>query len=364
MGMWKEGSARYLVTRRVSAAIVSNEDRYRCFIYERAKPREEGLLDYRLAESAEATCSGLFSTSDGYRRLQLELVGSYNKCQFPPWTTVHRRWHSLDRRVSYQFNRKNTSLTMFSPDNETRMECAEIVDVSTRETLLVVRATTGCDSGFRCVALYRRDGHVMEAQFGNVTQLPEQACRSDFPRDTADFHTVVASSPRHVACPHLGQYSVTGLTLNRRSGRGPDDRDVRDLAAAGGDFRSLHMGCQSHDMMVLSGHVGVPRAFSCQGSWQDNNTFYLVASPSSSGSSWGSSRHFCFVYTVSAEGLRFSTVSRSCPRAVRPGVEGMLAFNVTARAECLTSGAEPPLSPLSPRLLALSALAVVAARWR
>lgn len=97
----------------------------------------------RLAESAEATCSGLFSTSDGTRRLELRADGSYTKCQFPPWTTVHRHWHSLDRATSYQFNRKNTSLTVLGPQNETKMECAQIIDVSTREALLVARATSG-----------------------------------------------------------------------------------------------------------------------------------------------------------------------------------------------------------------------------
>ena len=34
---------------------------------------------------------------------------------------------------------------------------------------------------------------------------------------------------------------------------------------------------------------------------------------------------------MSADTLRFSRVMRTCSRAVRPGVEGELAFNVTAR---------------------------------
>ncbi|XP_037092717.1 uncharacterized protein LOC119112602, partial [Pollicipes pollicipes] len=360
MGMWKEGSARYLVTRRVSSAIATSEDRYRCFIYERAKPKEEAWLDYRLAESAEATCSGLFSTRDGTRRLKLLMVGSYNKCQFPPWTTVHRRWHSLDRRTTYQFNKKNTTLTVQGPHNATKIECAELVEVSTRETLLVVRATTGCVGGFQCMAFYRRDGHVMESQLGTISPTPEEACsRTNFPRSAVDFHTLVSSSQHHAACPHLGQYSVTGVSLGQRTGRGAEERDERGLDL-GAYFSSLRVGCQSHDTMVLSGSMGVrSRAFSCQGSWRENDTLYLVASPSSQRSE--PAPHFCFVYTVSPDGPRFSTVHRTCPRGTQPAVERLMAFNVTARAECLT-GRGQWSRPLRPALALCALLAALAVR--
>ena len=144
LGMWKEGSARYLVTRRVSPGVTRHEDAFRCFIYERAKPQEQALLDYHLAESAEATCSGLFSTSDGSTRLSLRrVVTTYNKCRFPIWATSHRRWHSLDRRMTYQFNRNSTSLAVTGEEQETRLECDQIVSESSRRALLVVRSTTG-----------------------------------------------------------------------------------------------------------------------------------------------------------------------------------------------------------------------------
>ena len=142
--MWKEGSARYLVTRRVSAGIARHEDAFRCFIYERAKPQEQPMLDYHLAESAEATCSGLFSTSDGSTRLSLRRVAAaVRRCQFPDWTTSHRRWHSLDRRTTYQFNRNGSSLEVTGAQQETHLECDHIVSESSRRALLVVRSTTG-----------------------------------------------------------------------------------------------------------------------------------------------------------------------------------------------------------------------------
>lgn len=361
LGMWKEGSARYLVTRRVTPSVTLPEDAFRCFIYERAKPQEQGWLDYRLAESAEATCSGLFSTSDGSTRLSLQRrAPAYSRCSFPGWATSHRRWHSLDRRTTYQFNRNSTALSVTGVGEETRLECAKIVTESSRRALLVVRSTTGCVGGFQCLALYRRDGHVLESQMGSVTQNIEDACSdSNFARHRADYHTLVSSSQHHVACPHLGQYSVTGLS---RSTRDQEDRESgdRDERALPPDFSALRVGCQSHDTIVLAGRVSdQSREFSCHGSWQENDTSYLVASPRRH--PWETTRHYCFVYTVSADNLRFSRVMRTCSRAVRPGVEGELTFNVTARAECLTSSGRR-WRPLVPALLLLAAAAVLVGR--
>ena len=143
--MWKEGSARYLVTRRVSPGVVRHEDAFRCFIYERAKPQEQPMLDYHLAESAEATCSGLFSTSDGSTRLSLRRDAEVRpRCRFPTWATAHRRWHTLDRRSTYQFNRNSTTLVVTGEtEEETHLECDQIVSESSRRALLVVRSTTG-----------------------------------------------------------------------------------------------------------------------------------------------------------------------------------------------------------------------------
>ena len=65
---------------------------------------------------------------------------------------------------------------------------------------------------------------------------------------------VSASSQHHVVCPHLGQYSVTGLS---RSARDPDEREGgdRDERALAPEFSALRVGCQSHDTIVLAGRV-------------------------------------------------------------------------------------------------------------
>lgn len=98
LATWKEGSSRYLVGRLHHGHASSNEERYRCFVYERAGQsvgamtravlgmatidHESGLPStipltedtpevYRVAQSGDATCNGLFSPMEGSRTMTL-----------------------------------------------------------------------------------------------------------------------------------------------------------------------------------------------------------------------------------------------------------------------------------------------------
>lgn len=98
LATWKEGSSRYLVGRLHHGHASSNEDRYRCFVYEKAGqtvqsnlnraamgmgtiehevalpggPVPEGTAEvYRVAQSGDATCNGLFSPMEGSRTMTL-----------------------------------------------------------------------------------------------------------------------------------------------------------------------------------------------------------------------------------------------------------------------------------------------------
>jgi hypothetical protein len=91
-------------------------------------------------------------------------------------------------------------------------------------------------------------------------------------------------------------------------------------------------------------------AYFCHGSWEDNGTSYLIASPVSRKSV--GARRYCFIYTRSsgesgmglllhADGnkhggmgsvsamLRLSSATESCHRNINPGVTGSWAFNLT-----------------------------------
>lgn len=98
LATWKEGSSRYLVGRLHHGHASSNEDRYRCFVYEKAGQTVQGNLHraamgmgamdhdvglqsgpvpegaaeiYRVAQSGDATCNGLSSPMEGSRTMTL-----------------------------------------------------------------------------------------------------------------------------------------------------------------------------------------------------------------------------------------------------------------------------------------------------
>ena len=70
IGHWKEGSTRYFVGRLKGRRAVTDEDRYRCFAWERVR-NDKDPLDYRMAQSGDATCNGVFSAYDGAKNLRI-----------------------------------------------------------------------------------------------------------------------------------------------------------------------------------------------------------------------------------------------------------------------------------------------------
>lgn len=84
---WKDGSLRYMMGRVQHVGATSDEDRYRCFVYEKiqsgsnsagsaASQSSSGTTDRHrntilLAQSGDATCSGLTSPTEGSRTLKL-----------------------------------------------------------------------------------------------------------------------------------------------------------------------------------------------------------------------------------------------------------------------------------------------------
>ena len=77
MAVWKDGSLRYLMGKLQHQSATSDEDRYRCFVYERLSQsvpmavRDPHRPTFLLAQSGDATCSGLTSPTEGSRTLKL-----------------------------------------------------------------------------------------------------------------------------------------------------------------------------------------------------------------------------------------------------------------------------------------------------
>lgn len=276
LATWKEGSSRYLVGRLHHGHASSNEDRYRCFVYEKAGqtvqsnlnraamgmgtmdhevtlpggPVPEGSAEvYRVAQSGDATCNGLFSPMEGSRTMTLRKVSSPGECRFPNWLTGHSSggltWHTLDLGRSYTFHPRNASLhvtrtnttsssfesgsidSQYVPgpeDQDVKILCNSIKQSNGAPTMitmtLVAHFTVGCRSGFMCMTFYRRDGHVIELQTGSAVSRPEEACSPPhFLQHSTPFLTLVTSSPEPRTCPYLGKFAVTDVNRNQRNTR-------------------------------------------------------------------------------------------------------------------------------------------------
>lgn len=70
LATWKDGSNKYLVAKMEHKLAMSDEEKYRCFIYER-KSHLTGVTYYEIAQSGDATCNGIQSSSDGSKTMHL-----------------------------------------------------------------------------------------------------------------------------------------------------------------------------------------------------------------------------------------------------------------------------------------------------
>ncbi|XP_011495489.1 PREDICTED: uncharacterized protein LOC105360309 [Ceratosolen solmsi marchali] len=272
LATWKEGSNRYLVGRLHNGHSLSNEDRYRCFVYERGGQNVAGLnraaaaalgiasiLDheiasaaagpipegspeiYKVAQSGDATCNGLFSPLEGSRTMTLTKASSPGKCWFPTWLTgkTSLTWHTLDLTRSYTFHMSNASLhtarsngsarSSETPDflnllgqdeHNVKILCnsVKVADVEQNVFMIVAHFTVGCQSGYMCMAFYKRDGHVVELQTGSTVSRAEEACSPPhYQQHSIPYVTLVTSSPEPRQCPYLGKFTVTGLNGHSQS---------------------------------------------------------------------------------------------------------------------------------------------------
>ena len=74
LATWKEGSSRYLVALMNHSHVYTDESRYRCFVYRRTRQRDDdddaGTV-YKMAQSNQASCLGLWNVEEGYRTYKL-----------------------------------------------------------------------------------------------------------------------------------------------------------------------------------------------------------------------------------------------------------------------------------------------------
>ncbi|XP_060650263.1 uncharacterized protein LOC132787320 isoform X2 [Drosophila nasuta] len=220
LATWKDGNSRYLVGLVSHHHAISNEERYRCFVYEKISSLMGGPsmlsskdAEYKLAQSGDATCNGLDSAEVGSRIMSLRKPPAAERCDFPAWFKGPRHWHALMGNAVYNYHSNDGSVHIIKPNGymETRALCEQINKQTSTEMMAVVHYTTGCQSGFMCMMFYRRDTHVIEIQTGKPASRLEDACAPDhFDFNKMAYITLLASNPEPHICPMEGLYNLRG----------------------------------------------------------------------------------------------------------------------------------------------------------
>ncbi|XP_067618574.1 uncharacterized protein aus isoform X2 [Eurosta solidaginis] len=220
LATWKDGNSRYLVGLVSHHHAISNEERYRCFVYEKISSLMGGPsivsakdAEYKLAQSGDATCNGLDSAEVGSRIMSLRKPPVTERCDFPVWFKGPRHWHVLMGNAVYNYHPNDGSVHIIKPNGfmETRALCEQINKQTSTEMMAVVHYTTGCQSGFMCMMFYRRDTHVIEIQTGKQASRLEDACAPDhFDVNRMPYITLLASNPDPQMCPMEGLYNLRG----------------------------------------------------------------------------------------------------------------------------------------------------------
>ncbi|XP_050434639.1 uncharacterized protein LOC126841905 isoform X2 [Adelges cooleyi] len=248
---WKEGSYRFLVGRvhHSNGIPMSTEDRFRCFIYERTTTQRQlkgpGEIEYKVAQSGDATCSGLFSPLEGSRTMILKKETWEPKCSFPSWLTGNQRWRTLDHGKTFTFphHHNNSTLKLVTnlfdlssttqmvqtanqfaynqplvapmPGHEMKLSCQQEVHVATNRFRVMAHYVTGCQSGYICLDFQGRSGDLAQLQIGRPSRRPEDACSSpNFDPHTIDSITLVALKSDYRNCPFRGIYTIENIGKN------------------------------------------------------------------------------------------------------------------------------------------------------
>ena len=76
LAQWKDGSSRYLVAMMNHSHVYTDEARYRCFVFQKVQPGKGGVKGretvFKMAQSNQASCLGLWSVDEGYKTFTLK----------------------------------------------------------------------------------------------------------------------------------------------------------------------------------------------------------------------------------------------------------------------------------------------------
>ncbi|CAH1993026.1 unnamed protein product, partial [Acanthoscelides obtectus] len=367
LATWKEGSTRYLIGKiqQGNRRSTSDEDQYRCFIYQRST--ENGKTIYNVAQSGDATCTGLDATAfEGSRTMKLVTVDDQHKrCKFPVWITDHHTWLSLDHHKTYRFSQRNATLKIL--DDEPPKQGGKVQQQPQQQSY-IQQPFAFEEFGFESQDQRRQNSEMRVVCHGILQQQDNKKCRllHMSQQDATTLH------PKK--CPHLGKYSAVNPSNNsekRKRRQQPEDIKSTNKAepeCLSQDYEGLSVGCNGkHEMEFKSTcSQNSANAYTCHGSWEENGVSYVIATPVSRKST--DSSKYCFIYTLAnqvnpavIEGsmgkssgppiLRLSRVSESCHRTTIPGVTGNWAFNFTSNGTCAENDSTSSSRLLIPTVL-------------
>lgn len=409
LATWKEGSTRYLLGRLSQGnrrTLTTDEDQYRCFIYQRKD--EGGKTVYYIAQSGDATCNGIQNAFEGSRTMKFITVDNHhNRCKFPTWITDHHTWLSLDHKKMYKFSQRNATLKIVDEEvkpnrfhqqqnyiqpfgfqqngfesqdqrrqnTEMRVVCHNILQsVEQRKVQIVAHITAGCDSGYVCMMFYKRDSNVIELQQSDrYEDNPDAACQYFSPMATP-YTTLITTIMPPKKCPLPGRFTVVDTpTLNvsrRRRQQSVDGESSSSVNCQQQDFESLAIGCTAvKELIEFKSSCPEPslNTYTCLGSWQENNTHYVITSPLSKKPS--DTVRYCFVYNTNGPPqlttsvmsgaisrsrpsiLRISSTTETCHRSLPPETADSWSFTFTSKGLCAEVGAASSSYVITPSVL-------------
>ncbi|XP_061728868.1 uncharacterized protein LOC133533827 isoform X1 [Cydia pomonella] len=390
LATWKEGSLRFLVGKLHHNHATSNEDRYRCFVYEKTNAStgvKEGPgsadVEYRVAQSGDATCNGLFSATEGSRTMALKRVSIRSNCQFPSWMTFSHTWHTLDYSSNYTFYQRNATLRITDKSGaDIKVYCVSVKasSPSGNSVALVAHWQHHCVSRYVCVVLYRRDTYIAELQRGAPTARADDACSNHhFNAVSEPYVTLVASNPESKECPYSGKYEIQNR--HERSVRSISEPNIRngsrlfnfsisnmssapmlrsrrevDAGCVVSGFDRLEVGCNSAKNMEFYSsceNKEVMTAYTCHGGWYENGASFVVTTPLTRDSR--AARRYCFVSREQRSALALARSAANCERA--PAAAGQLLLSARNTGECQDQTNAQPLQRLpSPTIIILTAV--------
>jgi hypothetical protein len=372
LATWKEGSTRYLIGRISQGnrrSLVSDEDQYRCFIYQRNTENNKSV--YNIAQSGDATCNGLQNAFEGSKTMKLTTVDNHhNRCKFPLWITDHHTWLSLDHHKTYKFSQRNATLKVLDDEtpkpnkvhqhfafgfqefgfesqdqrrqnSEMRLVCHMILQSHEHKKVqIVAHITAGCDSGYVCMVFYKRDSNVIELQQSEkYFENPDEAC-ANFNPTTTPYTTLITTALHTKKCPQLGRYTLfnpdrSGERRKRSQTEGDGAPNQPSTDCHSHNYEALAVGCGgSHGIEFRStcaqqstsgkceertGQVNISllAEYSCHGSWEENGISYVIASPVARKST--DVLRYCFIYTLSNQ-PETTVIEGSLGKKVEPPV--------------------------------------------